>query len=294
MMSRRNRIIPFTIGLVVVVVASSAQAVVLYEENWESYPDGKAIDDPNAPSPGYTLGIGTGPAGQFRVTDDGLFGVGTKAAQIIDEGYEYRFYDKTLPVAPDMTGAAGNFIIFEADVYYDAELSEDDFFYGFGPAGTSSAYGVMANWNGGPGRWLWAADPGTWGVTWPPDGTEKPVLTGVSHVNTTIDLAASQITYKVTDAAGTSTNTVDLADASTIDINTFLMGSYNGGATLIAMDNILVQQLAELPPECGDANHPPPAMDFDGDCYVGLTDFALFAATYGDCTDPNSPCDFSP
>lgn len=37
-------------------------------------------------------------------------------------------------------------------------------------------------------------------------------------------------------------------------------------------------------PGCGDKNHPYPAMDFDKDCRVNLTDFSIFAAHWMDCT----------
>jgi hypothetical protein len=44
-----------------------------------------------------------------------------------------------------------------------------------------------------------------------------------------------------------------------------------------------------LPPYCGDADHPYPAMDFNQDCRVDLADFAMFAAHWLECTAPE--CD---
>ena len=43
-------------------------------------------------------------------------------------------------------------------------------------------------------------------------------------------------------------------------------------------------------PRCGDFDHPYPPGDFNEDCYVNMTDLALIAANWLDCTDPNPPC----
>jgi hypothetical protein len=46
--------------------------------------------------------------------------------------------------------------------------------------------------------------------------------------------------------------------------------------------------------KCGDRNHPYPVGDLDLNCYVNLLDFALFAAHWLECTDPDPPCNYSP
>lgn len=54
-------------------------------------------------------------------------------------------------------------------------------------------------------------------------------------------------------------------------------------------DSMATIQLVSDPakPRCGDVNHPYPPMDFDHDCIVNFTDFALFMSHWLDCTSPD-------
>jgi hypothetical protein len=53
-----------------------------------------------------------------------------------------------------------------------------------------------------------------------------------------------------------------------------------------AGDNVTITANYVITSECGDACHPYPGYDYDQDCIVGLSDFAIFAATWLECTQP--------
>ena len=53
-------------------------------------------------------------------------------------------------------------------------------------------------------------------------------------------------------------------------------------------------ELVYAGPECGDAEHPYPPGDFNQDCWVDVADFAILTATWLECTDLESPCNYVP
>jgi len=209
-------------------LATTAQAITLYEEDWESY---NAGDDITAA--GYTLAtgdlVGTGYA---VVTQDGLFGVGNKAIEITNPN-AWAFYDISPTIAADMTGVAGNIIRFEADVYFDAVNTGTDAMTGMGSGGSSAA-GLMANWAGGTPDWLWVDDGWGW--------TGWGISTGITHISTEVDLTAGTVTHS--DGVNTLVHTPGTAFVAGMDLTKVILGSYRN-ANLTGFDNILMTQTPE-------------------------------------------------
>jgi hypothetical protein len=94
-----------------------------------------------------------------------------------------------------------------------------------------------------------------------------------------------------TSAMGTGQTTVLMQTLSTFTGAGWDFSTTDGDAADWRMPPSSYPRLAweNLPPYCGDADHPYPAMDFNQDCRVDLADFAMFAAHWLECTAPE--CD---
>ncbi len=92
-----------------------------------------------------------------------------------------------------------------------------------------------------------------------------------------------------------SWNGASATDADMREVLSDLQGLYinaewHTGADLTYLDDVV---LNGAPPVCGDALHPHPVADLNGDCRVNWLDAAAFAAQWArtDCTPDNHHCD---
>jgi len=112
------------------------------------------------------------------------------------------------------------------------------------------------------------------------------------HVRIDVDTTTANLYFgsQVIDTR-TTIGTANDGSADYVRFGYYWAGDY--GLLNWQVDNLSVVS-PKTAAACGDFIHPYPAGDFTQDCYVNLADFAILAAHWLDCSDPEAPCLFNP
>jgi hypothetical protein len=95
--------------------------------------------------------------------------------------------------------------------------------------------------------------------------------------------------WKVNGWNGTTATDVDMQEVLSNLQGLYINAEWKSGPDLTYLDDVI---LAGAAPVCGDAAHPHPVADINGDCRVNWHDAAAFAAQWAraDCTPGNGHC----